>query len=86
MPEKWTGRLVGRMHNNQITVDDVAKHLGFSRSYCSLILNSKRNPPGIREKMETAVSEIIKEKEAMRTVRTLYCDCLPRRIFRDFSA
>jgi hypothetical protein len=26
-------------------------------------LNSKRNPPGIREKMETAVSEIIKEKE-----------------------
>ena len=48
------------MHNNQITVDDVAKHLGFSRSYCSLILN---NPPGIREKMETAVSEIIKEKE-----------------------
>lgn len=51
------------MHNNQITVDDVAKHLGFSRSYCSLILNSERNPPGIREKMETAVSEIIKEKE-----------------------
>lgn len=51
------------MHNNQITVDDVAKHLGFSRSYCSLILNNKRNPPGIREKMETAVSEIIKEKE-----------------------
>ncbi|WP_444117749.1 hypothetical protein [Alistipes putredinis] len=62
-PEPWTGRLVGRMHNNQITVDDVAKHLGFSRSYCSLILNSKRNPSGIREKMETAVSEIIKEKE-----------------------
>ena len=26
-------------------------------------LNSKRNPSGIREKMETAVSEIIKEKE-----------------------
>lgn len=52
---------MGRMHNNQITVDDVAKHLGFSRSYCSLILNSKRNPSGIREKMETAVSEIITE-------------------------
>ena len=63
-PESWTGRLIGRMHNNHITVDDVAKHLGFSRSYCSLILNSKRSPPGIREKMETAVSEIIKEKEA----------------------
>lgn len=62
-PEPWTGRLIGRMHSNQITVDDVAKHLGFSRSYCSLILNSKRIPPGIREKMETAVSEIIKEKE-----------------------
>lgn len=64
MPEKWTGRLVGRMHNHQITVGQLAEYLGFSRCYCSLILSSKRNPPGIREKMETAVSELIKEKEA----------------------
>ncbi len=64
MPEKWTGRLVGRMHNHQITVSQLAEYLGFSRCYCSLILSSKRNPPGIREKMETAVSELIKEKEA----------------------
>lgn len=63
MPEKWTGRLVGRMHNHQITVSQLAEYLGFSRCYCSLILSSKRNPPGIREKMETAVSELIKEKE-----------------------
>lgn len=63
MPEKWTGRLVGRMHNHQITVAQLAEYLGFSRCYCSLILSSKRNPPGIREKMETAVSELIKEKE-----------------------
>lgn len=64
MPEKWTGRLVGRMHNHQITVSQLAEYLGFSRCYCSLILSSKRNPPGIREKMETAVSELIKEREA----------------------
>ena len=28
MPEKWTGRLVGRMHNEHITYDDLAKELG----------------------------------------------------------
>lgn len=51
------------MHNHQITVAQLAEYLGFSRCYCSLILSSKRNPPGIREKMETAVSELIKEKK-----------------------
>lgn len=70
VPEKWTGRLVGRMHNHQITVTQLAEYLGFSRCYCSLILSSKRNPPGIREKMEAAVSELIKEKEAEPWAKT----------------
>lgn len=63
MPESWTGRLIGRMHNNEVTLDQLAERLGWTKSYCSMILNSKRKPRGIREKMETAVSEIIKEKE-----------------------
>ena len=28
MPEKWTGRLIGKMHNECITYDDLAKELG----------------------------------------------------------
>lgn len=63
MPEPWTGRLIGRMHNNEVTLEQLAERLGWTKSYCSMILNSKRKPRGIREKMETAVSELIKEKE-----------------------
>lgn len=59
MPESWTGRLIGKMHNNDISYDDVAKKLGYGKSYISLILNSKRKPPDIQKKMETAVSELI---------------------------
>nr|DAH45286.1 MAG TPA: KorB domain [Caudoviricetes sp.] len=52
------------MHNNEVTLGQLAERLGWTKSYCSMILNSKRKPSGIREKMEAAVSEIIKEKEA----------------------
>lgn len=63
-PEPWTGRLIGRIHNNKVTLDQLAERLGWTKSYCSMILNSKRKPRGIREKMEAAVSDIIKGREA----------------------
>lgn len=64
MPEPWTGRLIGRMHNNEVTLEQLATHLGWTKSYCSMILNGQRKPRGIREKMEAAVSDIIKGREA----------------------
>lgn len=64
MPESWTGRLIGRMHNNDITMDMLAQKMGYGKAYISMILNSKRKPDGIRARMEAAVEEIIKEKEA----------------------
>ena len=62
MPEPWTGRLIGRMHNNKVTLEQLAAHLGWTKS--SMILNGQRKPRGIREKMEAAVSDIIKGREA----------------------
>ena len=63
MPEKWTGRLVGRMHNERITVEDLSKELGFTKPYVSMILNSKRKPAGIRERMESAVDRIVEHRK-----------------------
>lgn len=63
MPEPWTGRLIGRMHNNEVTLEQLAAYLGWTKSYCSMILNGQRKPRGIREKMEAAVSDIIKGRE-----------------------
>lgn len=63
MPEHWTGRVIGRMHNHNITMQELADRMGITRAYVSLLLNSKRNPPGIREKMESTVAEMIKERK-----------------------
>lgn len=62
MPEKWTGRLVGKMHNEKITFTELAAELGYTKEYVSMILNGKRSPDGIRLRMETAVDEIVKRK------------------------
>lgn len=64
MPEAWTGNLIGDMHNKGITYEDLAAEMGFTKSYISMILNSKRKPPGICERMVNAVAEIAKRREA----------------------
>jgi transcriptional regulator with XRE-family HTH domain len=62
MPEKWTGRLVGRMHNERITYDELAAELGVTKSYISMILNGARKPEGIKERMEEAFFAILKKR------------------------
>lgn len=62
MPEKWTGRLIGVMHNNCITYEQVANKLGVNKAYISMILNSRRKPNGIQERLEGAVQELIDQR------------------------
>lgn len=64
MPEKWTGRLVGKMHNERITYEELAEELNVTRAYISMILNGKRSPNGIRERMEEAVERLIERRQA----------------------
>lgn len=63
MPEKWTGTVVGKMHVNCITYDELAEKLGFTKSYISMILNGARHPAGAKEKFNAALDELIKAKE-----------------------
>ena len=62
MKEKWTGNLIGKMHNNEITAKQVADELGICKAYVSHILNGRRNPRGAREKLENAVNSIIEKR------------------------
>lgn len=62
MIPKWTGHLVGKMHNNKVTNIDLANKLGYTNDYVSMVLNGKRTPKGARERFEAAVDEIIKER------------------------
>ena len=60
---KWTGHLVGKMHNHSITNIDLAEELGYDKNYISMVLNGKKTPKGARERFEAAVDEIIKRKQ-----------------------
>ena len=63
MVEKWTGRLVGRMHNERVTYDELAAEMGVGKSYVSMILNGRRKPAGSRERMEAAFDAVLQRKK-----------------------
>ena len=63
MPEKWTGKLIGRMHNEGVTYDDLAAELGITKQYVSMIFNSTRKPKGIKERMEAAFNAVIEKRQ-----------------------
>ena len=63
MPKEWTGELVGLMHDARITGLQLAKHMGLTNRYVSMILNKKRNPPGAEQRFKQALTEIIAERD-----------------------
>lgn len=63
MPKPWTGDLVGKMHNHEITTYDLAQEMGVRQAYISMLLHSKREPEGIQERMENAVNAIIQRRK-----------------------
>ena len=58
MPKKWTGVLVGFMHENCITQRQLAEELGFSEKYVSMVLNGHRDPAGSEEKFTAAAKRL----------------------------
>lgn len=59
MAEKWTGNLIGKMHNEGITYQELAGEMSVTKSYISMILNGSRTPKGIKKRMENALASII---------------------------
>lgn len=59
MPEKWTGRLIGQMHNERITYEDLGNELGVTKAYISMILNGSKKPNGAKERLESAFKAIV---------------------------
>ena len=59
MIQKWTGDIVGKMHNNKITYDELACKLGVTKAYISMILNGARSPEGAQERFEKALDELL---------------------------
>ena len=64
MPEKWTGKLIGRMHNERVTYEELGAELGFGKAYVGMILNGTRKPAGIQKRMEDALDAILARRKA----------------------
>lgn len=62
MPEKWTGDLIGRMHNERVTLEELGKEMGIKKSYVSMILNGTRKPAGAKERFEDAFERIVQRR------------------------
>jgi len=61
------------MHNKDVTYDELAKEMGVTKSYVSMILNGHRRPPDIRNRMEVAFNSIIQRRNGV-TVDKLLSD------------
>lgn len=52
------------MHNEGISYGDLAAEMGITKGYVCMILNGKRKPQDIQEKMENALYRILQRREA----------------------
>lgn len=64
MRKKWTGAIVGKMHVESITYEELAQKLGCTKAYVSMILNGSRNPAGAEQRFRQALDELIQQKQA----------------------
>ena len=64
MPKKWTGNLVGLMHDERISFNELAAELGVTNRYVSMVLNGHREPEGAEGKFTAALNRIIERNNA----------------------
>ena len=63
LPKKWTGTLVGFMHEHCISQIQLANELGLSTKYVSMVLNGHRDPADAEERFTAAAKRIAGIKE-----------------------
>lgn len=56
--EAWIGEAVGKMHMNGITQMQVAKYLGVTNDYVSLILRGKKKPKDAEKRIMSAIEHL----------------------------
>ena len=62
MPKKWTGNLVGLMHDEKVSFSELAEELNVTNRYVSMVLNGHRDPAGAEEKFTAALNRIIERR------------------------
>ena len=58
------------MHVNRITQAQLAKKMGVTREYITMILNGIKNPKDAEKRINAAIDEIIAERNSSVTAAT----------------
>ena len=66
MNEQWTGNLVGKMHNEGVTYQEMADEMSVTKSYISMILNGSRKPKDIEKRMEDAFNSVVEKRKTLK--------------------
>lgn len=61
MPAKWTGELVGEIHNAGLTIKEVAEAAGMNPKYISTVLNQDTDAPKAEAKLRAALDRLIEK-------------------------
>lgn len=61
--DSWIANAVGEMHINKIGNKELAKKLGVTAEYVSMMLNGKKKPAHAEARIMTAIDDIIRERE-----------------------
>ena len=64
MVEVWTGSIVGLLHTHKIKQAELAQEMGVTAQYVSMVLNGKKNPKDIKDRMEEAIRAIVERRSA----------------------
>ena len=67
MEKEWTGRIVGLLHMHRITQAELASEMGLTAQYISMVLNGKKTPKGIDERMDVAIQAIVDRRNNKQT-------------------
>ena len=63
MPAQWTGRIVGELHNNKLTLKELAKEVNWNDKYLIQVINSENPPKGAEQKLTDAVKRLIEKRK-----------------------
>lgn len=61
-PEKWTGKLLGDMHVNNVSNRDLANELGVTEQYVSMLMHSKRTTKNAKERLNAAYQSVLSKR------------------------
>ena len=64
MPAQWTGRIVGELHNNRITLKELAKEVCWNDKYLSQVINADNPPKDSERKLTDALNRLIEKKDS----------------------